>query len=82
MTTTKELIEFLKKFPEDTVVEILSAEECGSYESYTSVNFENLDLTNDEHFEFTDWTKNSIVNKDKDHSLYNLKTLELGIDKS
>ena len=81
MTTTKELIEFLKKFPDDTVVKIIKAKDEGScYERYTSVGFENLDLTNDEHFEFTDWT--GFKGIEKDHYLYNLKTLEFGLDES
>ena len=41
MTTAKELIEFLKQFPEDSIIEILKEVSCG-YESYTT--FENLSL--------------------------------------
>jgi hypothetical protein len=81
MTTTKELIEFLKKFPEDTKICILKAEEIGGdYSRSTDVSFEDLDLTNEDHFEFTDWTDNQFV--DKDDRLYKTKILSFGITES
>ena len=55
--TIKQLKEFLNKFPDDTEVRVLKAEDKGMFENYTDLTWENIRTDGyDVNVEFTDFT--------------------------
>ena len=82
MATVKELREWLKRFPDDTEVEVLKQEPSSFYQEYGDVHFVELVLNDDsdfgENWDFTDFTNNKNV-KPEDN-VYKKKYLMLGSD--
>ena len=79
MTTVKELREWLKRFPEDTIVEVGIQEAPSLYQSYGAVNFVSPTLKDSDYgdgWEFSDFRNNQFVKPDS--ASYGKCFLELG----
>lgn len=82
MTTVKELKEWLNRFPDDTIVQVLKQEQPTFYQEYGDVHFIDLDPNNDSDFgegwSYTDFTGNKFI-KPND-IFYKKRHLALGSD--
>lgn len=79
MTTVKDLKEWLNRFPDDTIVNVLKQEPSEVYESYGDTAFEDIILDSSDSgdgWEFIDFADNKFVKEDA--PFYGKKYLHLG----
>jgi hypothetical protein len=79
MTTKKEFIEWLNRFPDETIIEVGIQGTSGNYESYGCLNFVSPILTDSDvgdGWEFSDFRNNKFV-KETDER-HNKSFLRLG----
>jgi hypothetical protein len=79
MTTKKEFIEWLNRFPDETIIEVGIQGTSGNYESYGWLNFVSPILTDSDvgdGWEFSDFKNNKFVKETDEY--YNKSFLRLG----
>jgi hypothetical protein len=70
MTTKKEFIEWLNRFPDETIIEIGIQQRAGNYESYGSLNFVSPKLEDSDTgdgWEFMDFRNNKFTKETDTH---------------
>lgn len=64
MTTVKRFKEWLNRFPDDTIINVIKQEPASMYQSYGECVFEDIKLVNSDigdGWEFIDFTNNQFV---------------------
>lgn len=70
MTTKKELIEWLNRFPDETIIEVGIQQRAGNYESYGCLNFTSPKLEDSdsgEGWEFMDFRDSKFTKQTDDN---------------